>query len=233
VALLAEADERRLDVQLRVAEYNSVRAEWLSSRDAQQHTLQWTLAAVAVLLVGLLGSAHVRSEAPFLYVALAGAGVVLATCSQGIWFGEVMRMERAALYLRGIEEVLAASTRAGMLPPLLWESWRGRPKLAKARDDEGEERPWTSKASISIVASFGLYGLLSIAPLTVLIYGAVTTQLPLADRHLAVWVAGVTGGLFLVANAYMCAEALKIRADSSKAAVLTTLSDLLKGPRSS
>lgn len=219
--------DRHLDAELRLAEYNSVRVEWLSSRDAQQHTLQWTLAALAVLLAGLVGS-HVGVERPFVYVALASVGVVVATCSQGIWFGEVMRMERAALYLRGIEAALASQPRpSDTLPPLMWETWRGVPKMAKERGEQGEKPPWISKASISIVSSFALYGLLSGAALTVLVDAAKKSAMPLGDRHFAIWAASVTGAIFLVANAYMCLEALRIRRESSRAARFTELSTLL------
>jgi hypothetical protein len=53
-------------------------------------------------------SLKVRTAQPYLYVALAGVSVAVATCSQAIWFGEVMRMERSALYLRGLEQALSS-----------------------------------------------------------------------------------------------------------------------------
>lgn len=81
--------------ELRLAEYNTVRTEWLASRDAQQSTLQWTLAALSVLLAAAVGTS-LRTDQPFVYVGLAGVIIAAATFSQAIWFGEVMRMERAA-----------------------------------------------------------------------------------------------------------------------------------------
>jgi hypothetical protein len=77
----------RLAAELRVAEYRSVRDEWMSSRDAHQHTLQWTLAAIAVLFAGILTS-KIRYRQPELYVGLVGAAGLIATFSQAIWFGD-------------------------------------------------------------------------------------------------------------------------------------------------
>jgi hypothetical protein len=73
-------------------------------------------------------------------------------------------------------------------------------------------------------ASEGL-SLSSLAPLPRLRGDHRTSPRRSAFRRL---VASATGGQFLVANAYMCVEALKIRREISKAAVLTTLSDLLR-----
>ena len=145
----------RLEGELRVAEYSSVRTEWLASRDAQQHTFQWTLAALAVLLAGAISS-NAREKQPYLFVALIGVEIAISTLSQAIWFGEVMRMERAALYLRGLEKALVEGFRGDKgFPPLMWESWRGHyPK-------DRSESLWISKAVPLILASFALYGLMS------------------------------------------------------------------------
>jgi hypothetical protein len=164
-----------------------------------------------VLLAGILNS-HARTEQPFIYVALAGTAVALAICSQGIWFGEVMRMERASLYLRGLETALRSIPRPnGTLPPLMWETWRGVPAMGKSKPDS----PWISKAAISIVASIALYGLLSVAALIVLFTASGDTQIPTDDRHFAIVAASVGTAVYLFATIYMCVQAVKIRGVSS------------------
>ncbi len=203
--------------ELRVAEYNSVRAEWLASREAQQHTLQWTLAALAVLLAGTL-SLRTRSEQPFLYVALVGVEVAIATFSQAIWFGEVMRMERAALYLRGLEEALSELTPNEGLPPLMWERWRGDPK-------NREKSLWVAKAAPLIVGCFALYGLLAVAGLVILVVAALDHHIPHSDRIVAIVVAVVAGALYGGVTAYICRQAWDIRGVSDKPVELKIFKD--------
>ncbi len=199
--------------ELRAAEYTSVRTEWLLSRDAQQHTLQWTLAALAVILAGLLSSG-VRKGQPFVFVAIAGLAVAIATFSQAIWFGEVMRMERAALFLRGLERAVSRGpVPAEGIPPLIWERWRGY--RTKVRDPL-----WVSKAAPSIIASFALYGLMAVAGIVLLGYAAADHKLPDGDRSFALAIA-ITGGLlYLATTAYLGWEAWRIKGVSDKAPAL-------------
>ncbi len=198
---------------LRAAEYTSVRTEWLASRDAQQHTLQWTLAALAILLAGILNS-DARTHQPFLYVALAGVVAAMATLSLAIWFGEVMRMERAALYLRGLEQAVAAGMRSDQsLPPLMWERWRAYvPKTGNPL--------WVAKAAPVIIASFFLYGLIALAALVLLVAAATDSQIPSGDQAFAVAISVIAACLYLAVAVYVVKEALKIRRISDQPAAL-------------
>jgi hypothetical protein len=202
----------RLASELRVAEYNSVRTEWLASRDAQQHTLQWTFAALAVLLAATL-SLHARAEQPFLYVALVGVEVAIATFSQAIWFGEVMRMERAALYLRGLEEVVSELAPEDGFPPLMWERWRGDPK-------NREKSSWVAKAAPLILGCLALYGLLALAGLFILVAASLDHHIPHRDRTFAIVIAAMAGALYTGAAAFICLQAWTIKGTSDKAVEL-------------
>lgn len=202
-------------MQLQTTEYETVRAEWLSSRDAQQHTLQWTLAAIAVLIAGILNS-DARTHHQLLYVLLSAAVVAIAACSHAIWFGEVLRMERAALFLRGVERRLAdrfAAEPSGRPAPLTWETWRG--VNVKGRSDA-----WVPKASASIIAGFGLYGLLALAGIVILVDASADRQIATAHQHVALVLAIVTGSIYGAVLLYMCLVALKVRKLSSRAADL-------------
>lgn len=205
----------------RLAEYNTVRTEWLASRDAQQSTLQWTLAALSVLLAATVGTS-LRTGQPVVYIGLAGVIVAAATFSQAIWFGEVMRMERAALYLRGFELALSDEfTDASSLPPLLWERWRGYVK--KTHDpDSGPAPLWVAKAAPSIIGSFALYGLISVAGLAILVVAAADTTIPHHDRIFAIVMVIVAAVLYFGATAYLGREALRIKDVSDKPALLDT-----------
>jgi hypothetical protein len=202
------AERMRLVSELRVAEYNSVRAEWLASRDAQQQTLQWTLAALAVLLAGTL-SLRARAEQPFVYVALLGVEVAIATFSQAIWFGEVMRMERAALYLRGLEQVTSEMTPTGGFPPLMWERWRGDPK-------NREKSLWVAKAAPLVIGCFALYGLLAIAGLLILVATALDHHIPHGDHTFAIVAGATASALYSGVTSYICLQALLIKDTSDK-----------------
>jgi hypothetical protein len=194
---------QRLADGLRLAEYKSVRAEWIASRDIQQHTLQWTFAASALLLAAILNS-DARSNQPFLYVALAAAVAALATFSQAVWFGEVVRMERAALFLRGLEASFhRLPGEPERNPPLTWETWRGnRPSDSNA--------PWIPPAASSIVGSFALFLLLTLAAIVVLFSVALDGQIPCGDRVVAAVFAFLALAIYSVASYDMCSKALYI-----------------------
>lgn len=207
--------------EFRLAEYNTVRTEWLASRDAQQSTLQWTLAALSVLLAATVGTS-LRAGQPVVYIGLAGVIVAASTFSQAIWFGEVMRMERAALYLRGFELALSDQlTDASSLPPLLWERWRGYVK--RHHDpDSGPAPLWVAKAAPSIIGSFALYGLISVAGLAILVVAAADTTIPHHDRMFAIVMVIVAAALYFGATAYLGKEALRIKFVSDKPVLLET-----------
>lgn len=199
-----EAHEtQRFADQLRIAEYESVRQEWLASRDVQQHTLQWTFAASAVLLAGILSS-DARSEEPFLYIALAAATAALSIFSQAVWFGEVVRMERAALFLRGLEASVADLVgETGTRAPLTWETWRSNPPPDRTS-------PWIPPARTSIVGGFALFLLLSLAAVVILLTVVFDNGMPSGDRIMAGGFALLAIVLYVVANLEMCSQALDI-----------------------
>lgn len=191
---------RQLADQLRLAEYQSVRQEWLASRDVQQHTLQWTFAASAILLAGILNS-DARSEEPFLYVALAAATAALSIFAQAVWFGEVVRMERAALFVRGLEASFAQLDPAGSdRAPLTWETWRSNPPSDR-------ESPWIPPARTSIVGGFALYTLLALAAVVILFSVVFDGGIPPGDRIFAGILAITAMILFGIANFEMCTKA--------------------------
>lgn len=197
-----DSEIARLATDLRVAEYKSVRDEWLASRDAQQHTLQWTLAALAVLFAGILSS-KIRQHHPELYVGLAFAAGLIAISSYAIWFGEVMRMERAALFLRGLEVVVSKLTQGhGKVPPLSWETWRGSRPMK-----DGD--PWMKPAAVLILACFCLYLVLTAAAFLILIVAAGEADIPGKYQHVAGAAAVAVGLLYLIAVGYTGRVALK------------------------
>jgi len=153
---------------LLLAEYQTVRQEWLDARQAQQQALQWTLGAFAVIFAAAL-NAHLRGSEPFLYL-LAAVVISLGTvASQFIWFGEVTRMERASLFLRGRERELHSALDAEAvkavgiygLSPWLWETWR-------ANRPTDKKTPWVQK-SVQAIAGPVLYGLTFLTGITMLV----------------------------------------------------------------
>jgi|SRR5436305_713339 len=203
--------EGELATKMRVVEYETVRDEWISARDAQQHTLQWTLAALVVLFAAVLGS-KARQHQPELYVGLAfGAGLV-AIFSQGIWWGEVSRMERASLFLRGLEVSISRLTKSlGGPPPVSWNTWRGSPPAHNPDD------PWIGTAWLQIAGSFCLYLSLTCAAAAILIFAARDDTLPSADQKFATCSVIVLGGIYLIVTAYMGFRAISIWRSKGKA----------------
>ena len=174
--------------ELRLAEYKSVRDEWLASRDAQQHTLQWRFAASVLLIAGILSAKNKANLDPFLYVALTAAVAALSVFSQAVWFGEVVRMERASLFLRGLEAQFRRLPRkVGQSPPLMWETWRGN---EPSKESDG---PWIRPAYSSIFGGFALFGLLTFSAVTILGSVAFDDSASCANQELA----GVLGVLAL------------------------------------
>lgn len=206
-----DVDTARLAVELRVAEYKSVREEWLSSRDAQQHTLQWTLGALAVLFAAVLTS-DARQQEPFVYVAIAGAISALAVASQAIWFGELMRMERAALFLRGLEKAFS-ELNAGepWPPPLIWDSWR-------AFRGNHKNSPMIYSAAPLVIACFAIYGLLTMGALAILIAAVGDGEVPPDDQLLALILASAVVALYCASTLYLALKARSILRSFNKPA---------------
>lgn len=180
-----------------------MRQEWLASRDAQQHTLQWTFAASALILAAILNSGA-RTEETFLYVSLAGATAALSTFSQAVWFGEVLRMERASMFLRGLEAAYLQLPRGKPeLPPLMWDTWR-------SNKPQSPDSPWISPASSQIIGGFALYQLLNLAAIVVLLSVFFDHQFSDSNRGFALGLACCAVAIYVGANYYMCRKALYI-----------------------
>jgi hypothetical protein len=207
-------NEKDLANKLRVAEYESVRQEWIASRDVQQHTLQWTFAASAALIAGIVAS-EARNDVPFLYVCIAAATAALSIFSQAVWFGEVVRMERAALFVRGLELSYSELRQIDDgRAPLTWETWRSNPPTDSSV-------PWIHPARTSIVGGFAIFLLLTLAAVIILLSVTVDNGLPTGDRITAGIFAVLAIATYVIANYEMCSKALyiyKIRWHSSGAA---------------
>lgn len=118
---------------LAVAEYSSVRQESLQSFATSQSILQWSLATYGVLFgAGLLAASNDVAEdlsstvswmAAIIYGLLLPGLVCAASWA---WIGEIRRMERAGVYLRGVERRISEETRrssSSVIAPLHWESF--------------------------------------------------------------------------------------------------------------
>ena len=91
---------------LRIREYESLRQESSDARQSQQAVLSWSLAAFAVIFGGLLAGLENRVPAWIVVLVFALAIPGLAVGAAFAWAGELLRMERAGMYLRGIERSL-------------------------------------------------------------------------------------------------------------------------------
>ncbi len=151
------------EFQLRSAlfteEYRSLREESKQALTAQQTTLQWSLAAFAIILAAGLaiegrlldsgppvtaaggsGAAAGHGTSYFIIFGFALPGLI--TAATMIWVGELYKMERVGCYLRARERSLlntgmdSEPNRAGPLAkPLLWESYLGLPNSRFQRPD--------------------------------------------------------------------------------------------------
>jgi hypothetical protein len=194
---MPEPHEQELASGLVLAEYQSVREEWLAARTAQHQTWQWSIAAIAVLLAATVG-ANARAQHSWLYVAGAAGAATFAIASQVIWLGELLRMERAALFLRGRELVLnRALPRVAGESPLLFETWRANRPVAAAS-------PWIPGAGPLIVAGLALYAATACVAVAVLVTAAVDAKLSSGVRAFA-WAASGLGTLaYLAVALYTC-----------------------------
>lgn len=106
-----------------------MREETTLAMTAQQHILQWSLAGLSALFAGGLVYLNGYASDPsavHLTICLLNFGVTIpgiAFCSQLAWWGEVLRMERSGIHLRGMEKYLdkhlsASSPFDDGLPPL-------------------------------------------------------------------------------------------------------------------
>ena len=187
----------------RLAEYTSVRAESVAARDAQQTTLQWTLAALAVLLAGILTS-QIRTHDPAVYVAPRGAWSYSPAALRPFGLARPSGWSEQHCSF-GVSRRSSAGPKSEKAPPepsLRWETWRALPKGHAVR----ERGPWVSKASLSILGAFALYGLVAAGGLFILGAAVADTSLPRPDRHLALGLAICTAVFYAALAGYMAAR---------------------------
>jgi hypothetical protein len=219
--------------QLVVAEYSSVRAEWLEARSAQQHSMQWTFAAIAVILAGVF-SKDLRSADLFAYVLATGVVALASALSELVWFGEVLRMERAALFLRGRERCVQAgaeSAHRGQVydpAPLAFETFRGQTGTVKGWEEvfgRTEAPVWIPKSSASVIGALALYGLMFLIGVTLLGDAAANAGADLsAFKQVVAWVIfGAAWAVYLVVTFYVAQTSLRVFRISERAADLSRI----------
>jgi hypothetical protein len=200
-----------------------VRGEWLEARDAQQQSMQWTFAAIAVILAGIF-SKDLRNTDPFVYVFATAIVGFASSMSQAIWFGEALRMERAALYLRGREHELklwlkSSSGEPQPQPsPLAWETFRG----AKPQD---EAAPWVPKSKVSIMAAVSLYGIMWLAGTGLLAETTLfhASKLGGSEHALAYVLLGGSLASYVVITVYVLVVGRRVFLSSSEGAKLEAI----------
>lgn len=118
---------------LTAAEYASVRAESLQSFATSQSIIQWSLATYGVLFgAGLLAASNQIASDLTSAVAWMAAliyGILLpglVSAAAWSWIGEIRRMERSGVYMRGVERRFRIETQtssSSVVSPLNWESF--------------------------------------------------------------------------------------------------------------
>ena len=149
-----------LGEQLVLAEYAAIRDESRQALEAQQATLNWSLAGLAALFGGGVvyataalqgGHPHPVTAAMFFLifdVVIPG----FAFASVVTYVGEIERMERAGRYLRGLELAVAGEQAVGRAP-LHWERF-----LVQARSRQtGRRSPRRGKSPVPYAGGFMLY----------------------------------------------------------------------------
>lgn len=133
------ADRTRARFDFLAREYDTVRAEHLASRSAQQAVVTAALASAAAVFVGLL-SVWKKTD---LRIGILSLAPLFLAALWGMWFGEVVRIARTSLFLWELEQVVNAELRdrtqqafgSGLDPAsaLHWEGWmRGANPWKKA-----------------------------------------------------------------------------------------------------
>jgi hypothetical protein len=103
-------------LSLAIMEYGTLRNESLQAMQAQQSTLQWSIAAFGAIIGGiaLLVAQRPALLPPSIIFAILGVAVpVFVMCCGLSWVGELLRMERIGVYLRGLELEIARAVHHG------------------------------------------------------------------------------------------------------------------------
>lgn len=152
--------ETRLDFAL--IEYQKLRDESMQAMQAQQSTLQWSIAAFGAIIAGTLVVIVQKGSRPTPTESFVALGIVIPAfviCCGMAWVGELFRMERIGVYLRGLETEMAKVVRevkqsdagAGSNPLTLtpmWELFIATP----SRREMG-----ITKQRIGYIGSVGIY----------------------------------------------------------------------------
>lgn len=120
-----------LALSLLSAEYNTLRTEIHQAMGYAQGIVRWSIGIFGVVLgAGLLAAEKLNEAGPYSFSATA-ALLLFGIAIPGVlwaaawtWLGELIRLERAGAYLRGLEsEVARVPGIASLLgfPPLRWE----------------------------------------------------------------------------------------------------------------
>jgi hypothetical protein len=103
-------------LSLAIMEYEKLRDESLQAMQAQQSTLQWSMAAFGAIVGGsavLVAQRPTGLSPPVIFAILGVAVPVFVMCCGLSWVGELMRMERIGVYLRGLELEIARAVHVG------------------------------------------------------------------------------------------------------------------------
>lgn len=148
---------------LAVAEYESIRAESLQSFVTSQSIIQWSMATYGVLFgAGLLAASSdvsetLQSTVEWMAVLIYGLLLPGLVCAAAwSWIGEIRRMERTGVYLRGFERRTRVETKlnasSSVVAPLNWETFLAGTANAKSPPVKG----WAPYIGTSLLFGGGL-----------------------------------------------------------------------------
>jgi hypothetical protein len=130
------------------SEYVSLRAESVQSFASAQSIIQWSLATYGVLFGAALVVLSRQSDPSYKTFHDIAVLVIFTVLLPGLmcaatwqWLGEITRMERVGMYLRGLERYLARQGQNGQslsegdqLSPLNWETFLNSESGARKRN---------------------------------------------------------------------------------------------------
>jgi hypothetical protein len=158
---------------LAIMEYEKLRDESLQAIQAQQSTLQWSMASFGAIIGGtaLLVAQKPTHLAPLVIFAIFGATIpAFILCCGMSWIGELFRMERIGVYLRGLELEIARALnkdnhhrRGGVAVTITpgWETFIAAPP---------QRMQGVTKQRIGYIGSIGIYIIAMAASLTACIW---------------------------------------------------------------
>jgi hypothetical protein len=202
----ASAEDRDRWQTLWVEEYRSIRSESEQARNAQQTILQWSLASFAAVIAGSLvmfqgsgkNALQFSGEIGTVLLFIFGLGLPgLGFFAYLVWWGELLRMERAGRYLRGLELVADRLARGGsgrFPPPLQWEHF-----LASSVYRSNDKTRSRAKHLVGYVGATGIYFGFSVSSLILYISLVVSHA-----YHLGTWSEPTRDLSLIWSAAYVC-----------------------------